>query len=276
MVVCNPPWEDFNNAERAEYPEMTAKSVSKPMAVLQTALEARPEALGFVLPQGFLKQSRYAVLRQQVADTYGKVELTSLPDRVFQRAGFEASVLVASELRSGSETGPTRLRSTVVEDRDRAAFLATGNFSTEHRRDKDVTGGDLWIGVLYELWEFLQNHPRLGSVADVYRGLQWLRQKEGYSSAPKEGFKPGVFAPRRSLLQFEITNFTHLDMKPGKRPASGPTDPALGQAEGARECCPTVTRTVADGSGVRFKGPRGFAGVLRYLVAGPQYALGGD
>ena len=201
---------------------MTAKSVSKPIAVLQTALEARPEALGFVLPQGFLKQSRYSALRQQVADIYGKVELTSLPDRVFKRAGFEASLLVASELRRGSETGPTRLRSTVVEDRDRAAFLATGNFSTEHRRDKEVTGGELWIGILDELWEFLQDHPRLGSVADVYRGLQWLRQREGYSTAPKEGFKPGVFAPARSLLQFEISNFTYLDMNPENVLLPGP------------------------------------------------------
>ena len=222
VILCNPPWEDFNNAERAEYQEMTAKSVSKPMAVLQTALEARPEALGFVLPQGFLKQSRYAVLRQQVADNYGKVELTSLPDRVFQRAGFEASVLVASELRSGSETGPTRLRSTVVEDRGRAAFLTTGNVSTENRRNRDVTGGDLWIGVLDELWEFLHDHPRLGGVADVYRGLQWLKQQEGYSTAAKEGFKPGVFAPRRSLLQFEITNSTYLDMNPESVLLPGP------------------------------------------------------
>ena len=222
VILCNPPWENFDTDERAEYPEMTAKSVSKPIAVLQTALEARPEALGFVLPQGFLKQSRYAVLRQQVADTYGKVELTSLPDRVFQRAGFEASVLVASELRSGAGKGPTRLCSTVVEDWDRAAFLTTGNFSREHRREKEVTGGDLWIGVLDELWEFLQDHPRLGGVADVYRGLQWFNQQEGYSTAPKDGFKPGVFAPRRSLFQFEITSSTYLDMNPESVLLPGP------------------------------------------------------
>ena len=222
VILCNPPWKDFETDERAEYPEMTAKSVSKPMAVMQTVLEARPEALGFVLPQGFLKQKRYAVLRQQVADIYGKVELTSLPDRVFQRAGFEASVLVASEVRSTTGTGPTKLRSTVIEDRDRASFLATGNFSTERRRDRVVASGNLWIGVLDELWEFLQDHPRLGSVADVYRGLQWERQQEGYSTAPREGFRPGVFAPRRSLLQFEIMNSTYLDTNPQNVLLPGP------------------------------------------------------
>ena len=93
VVLCNPPWEDFDANERVEYPEMATKSISRPMTVLRTVLEMRPDAIGFVLPQGFLRQQQYADLRQQVADTYGRVELTSLPDRVFQRAGFEAAVL---------------------------------------------------------------------------------------------------------------------------------------------------------------------------------------
>ena len=222
VVLCNPPWEDFNTPERAQYPEMAARSVSKPMAVLQTILEARPEALGFVLPRGFLRQSRYAVLRQQVADTYGKVELTSLPDRVFQRAGFEATILVACELRNSAEAGRTRLYSTTVEDRDRASFLATGHVTAERHRGRIVKGGDLWIGILDELWEFLEDHPQLGSVADVYRGLQWRQQKEAHSVVPKNGFEPGVFVPRRSLIQFEIVNTVYLDASPSSVLFPGP------------------------------------------------------
>ena len=101
VVLCNPPWVGFEDGERAEYADMAAKSFSKPMAVLRTILEARPEAIGFVLPQGFLRQKQYANLRQQIADLYGRVELTSLPDRIFQKAGFEAALLVASELPPG-------------------------------------------------------------------------------------------------------------------------------------------------------------------------------
>src|SRR4029077_17734612 len=56
VVLCNPPWGEFEALERVEYPEMAGKSFSKPMAVLRTVLEARPEAIGFVLPQGFLRQ----------------------------------------------------------------------------------------------------------------------------------------------------------------------------------------------------------------------------
>ena len=64
VILCNPPWEDFDAGERAEYPEMAAKSFSKPMAVLRTILDARPGAIGIVLPQGFLRQQQYADLRQ--------------------------------------------------------------------------------------------------------------------------------------------------------------------------------------------------------------------
>jgi hypothetical protein len=52
IVLCNPPWQDFEEEERAEYPEMATKSFFKPMAVLQTVLEAESEGIGFVLPQG--------------------------------------------------------------------------------------------------------------------------------------------------------------------------------------------------------------------------------
>jgi hypothetical protein len=110
IVLCNPPWEDFDTTERAEYSDMAAKSFSKPMAVLRTILEARPEAIGFVLPQGFLRQQQYAGLRQRVSDIYGRVELTSLPDRGFRRAGFEAALLVASERREVPAKGPTKAR----------------------------------------------------------------------------------------------------------------------------------------------------------------------
>lgn len=222
VVLCNPPWEDFDAAERAEYPDMAAKSFSKPMAVLRTVLDARPEGLGFVLPQGFLRQQQYSDLRQRVAELYGRVELTSLPDRVFQRAGFEAAVLVASERRPEAITGTTKLLSTVVEDRDRTAFLATGKVSAERRRTRLVSSGDLWIGQLDEVWEFLARFPRLGGVADVYRGMKWWEQASGVSKMPRDGFVPGVFKPKDSLTQYTIGATVFLNMDPAAAMFPGP------------------------------------------------------
>jgi len=230
VVLCNPPWEDFDTAEREQYAEMASKSFSKPMAVLRTVLDAKPQAIAFVLPRGFLRQQQYGGLRQLVADLYGRVELTSLPDRIFQRAGFEAALLVASERRPESESGFTKLVSTVVEDRDRMAFLTAGKVTAERRRMKFVRRGDLWIGQLDELWEHLERYPKLGAFADVHRGLQWRAQSAGVSRARQEGFKRGVFHPSDSLRQFEILQTVYLNtaeaaayrLAPLRRPWSKP------------------------------------------------------
>jgi hypothetical protein len=222
VVLCNPPWEDFEAEERARYPEMAAKSYSKPMAVLRTVLDFEPEGIGFVIPQGFLRQKQYSQLRQAIADRYKHVELTSLPDRVFQRAGFEAAVLIATGRRVGAEDRQVQLVSTVVSDSDRADFLATGKVTAERRRSKSVNAGDLWIGELDELWEIVERLPRLATMADVYRGLKWWKQNDGLSKSPRQGFAPGVFKPADSLRQFSLSNSVYLNLSPEAAMFPGP------------------------------------------------------
>ncbi len=221
IVLCNPPWGQFDAEERVKYPEMAAKSFSKPMAVLRTVLDAEPEGIGFVLPQGFLRQQQYHQLRQAVADLYQRVELVSLPDRTFQRAGFEGALLIANDRYAGARR-EVRLVSTVVSDNDRGEFLATGKVTAERRRIKVVQSGDLWIGELDELWELLKRFPRLGQFADVYRGLKWWKQEEGASSTPKEGYLPGVLAPADSLRQFALKSRLFLNMAPAEAMFRGP------------------------------------------------------
>jgi type I restriction-modification system DNA methylase subunit len=222
IVLCNPPWHDFEAEERAEYPEMATKSFSKPMAVLQTVLEAAPEGIGFVLPQGFLRQQQYSHLRQMVVDRYQRIELTSLPDRIFQRAGFEGAVLIASDRRGEAKQRQVNLVSSVVSDRDRADFLATGKLTAERRRSIAVYSGDLWIGELDELWEVAERFPRLGEMAAVCRGLKWWKQGSGVSKSPRDGFAPGVFKPADSLAQYCLRNFVHLNMCPDAAMFPGP------------------------------------------------------
>lgn len=222
VVLCNPPWEDFEADARAEYPEMAAKSFSKPIAVLRTILDSEPEGIGFVIPQGFLRQQQYGQLRQAIADRYQRVELTSLPDRVFQRAGFEAAVLIATDRRVEAKERQVQLVSTVVADRDRAEFLATGKITAERRRTKAVHSGDLWIGELDELWELAERLPRLGVMADVYRGLKWWKQGSGLSKVPRRGFAPGVFKPADLLAQFSLRNTVYLNMSPEAAMFPGP------------------------------------------------------
>ncbi|WP_168454048.1 HsdM family class I SAM-dependent methyltransferase [Sphingopyxis microcysteis] len=215
IILCNPPWEDFDAEERQLYPEMAAKSVSKPMAVLRTLIEARPDGLGIILPHGFLRQQQYAGLRQLLADQYDSIELTALPQRVFQHASFEAAIVVATGLRDATlqENAPTSLRSIEVAGRDRDEFLASGKTTAERHRIKPVRSGELWIGALDEVWEYLADYPTLGGKAEVNRGLQWISQSAGWSAVPREGFKPGVLKPADSLLQFGLTTTGYVDMR---------------------------------------------------------------
>lgn len=213
IVLCNPPWEDFDLAERTQYPEIATRSLSKPMAVLRTVLDSKPPAIGFVLPQGFLRQKQYAELRQKIADLYGNIELTSLPDRTFQQAGFETALLVASDRRPDDSVAPSKLVSTVVEDRDRLAFLSSGVVTAERRRQKLVSDGGLWVGALDELWEYVNGYPHLGSKAEIYRGLQWVSQDDGRCEEPRPGYARGVFKPADSLVQFGIKSTSFLDVR---------------------------------------------------------------
>jgi len=92
LVVGNPPFEDFTAEERLEYAEAFAISPSKAMVALHAAIDAKPEALGFVLPRGVLQQTKYRKLRRRLAAAYGRVELVSLPDRIFEKATYPCAL----------------------------------------------------------------------------------------------------------------------------------------------------------------------------------------
>jgi len=222
VILCNPPFEDFNAEERARYPEAFRRSFSKPMVALHAALDCRPDAIGFVLPQGFLGQQQYAGLRERVARTYSSVELVSLPDRIFEKSGYESALLIATDPRQGSDSALTKLRSVTVKDADRLEFLRSGVTSAPRHRTSLVRNARLWIGTLDELWEHLARNPRLGDVAKIYRGLQWWHQKDGVSKEPREGFRPGVYRPLESLEPFRILRTAWLNFDPTSLMYPGP------------------------------------------------------
>ncbi len=213
VVLCNPPFEKFNLEGRQKYPEMIARTVSRPMAVLHTVLDQQPAAIGFVLPHGILRQKQYAKLRARITELYSEVELVSLPDRIFAKAGYESALLIATEPRLTSQM-QTTLISTVVNDADQKEFLETGKTSESRRTTKRVADSWLWIGALDDVFEYLDRNPRLSSVADIYRGLEWWKQHEGVSQEPRDGFRPGVYRPAKSLTPFKIHGSVYLNFNP--------------------------------------------------------------
>lgn len=214
VILCNPPFEAFTAEDRARYP-VAAQTYSKPVAVLNAALDAHPLALGFVLPRPFILDKQFGEQRRKVEKLYGSVELVELPDRTFGASVIESALLIATEKRPPAPA-TISLRSTEVADRDRVSFLRTGKTTSQRvltRPIADEPTGDLWIPPLPELWRYLETYRRLGETLKPTWGLQWTyNQTEAFSEKRQPGFRKGLHGARR-LRQFVRNKPVWLDYR---------------------------------------------------------------
>jgi hypothetical protein len=223
LILCNPPFEDFTVEERQDYPEAFAVSPSKAMVALHAAIDARPEALGFVLPRGVLQQAKYRKLRSRLAAAYARVELVSLPDRIFEKATYPCALLIASDRRPlANATMPVRLISKTVADAGRAQFLVNGVVTSRRETIRPASEGDLWIGELDAIWSYLADAPLLGDHVEIFRGLQWRSQREGVHDEPGPKRVRGLYKPADSLMPFSLMRPVWLSTDPGLNLYPGP------------------------------------------------------
>ncbi len=215
VILCNPPFEAFSPEERNTY-ALARQTYSKPVAVLDAALAARPRALAFVLPRPFIQDRQFAEQRRQVEALYGTVELVELPDRIFGAAVIESALLIARDLRT-EQADRIALLSTEVADRDRLAFLKTGKVSVQRALERpmdDPPQGNLWIPPLHRLWAYLSHNPVLGQSLEVHRGIEWnYAQDLAWSHEERPGYQCG-FATARNLKQFVLPQSVWLDCRP--------------------------------------------------------------
>ena len=222
LVLCNPPFEVFTAEERLGYPEAFAVSPSKAMFALHAAIDAAPEGLGFVLPRGFLQQTQYRQLRTRLAATYGRVELVSLPDGIFEKATYPCALVVAADRRLTDAAKPVQLNVKIVADADRERFLADGSVTSERQSIRAAPDGNLWISELDALWAYLTEAPRLGEFAEIGRGLQWRLQRTGVLNEPGPMRKLGLYRPADSLKPFHLLNPVWLSTDPQLSHRLGP------------------------------------------------------
>ncbi|HEX7882124.1 MAG TPA: N-6 DNA methylase [Afipia sp.] len=217
VILCNPPFEAFSQEDREVY-ALARQTYSKPVAVLNAALAARPLALAFVLPRPFIQDRQFAEQRRQIEALYGTVELVELPDRIFGAAVIESALLIARDLRP-AQADTIALLSTEVADRDRLAFLKTGKVTVQRTLERPVDDrpqGDLWIPPLHTLWAHLAHNPMLGEQLEVHRGLEWnYAQDRAWSREPEPGYRLG-FATARNLNQFVLPQPVWLDCRAEK------------------------------------------------------------
>ena len=215
IVLCNPPFQDFTNEERSKY-RIPATQYSKPVEILDAVLDAGPRALAFVLPRAFILHRKFAKQRQRLEEQYCNLEIVELPDRIFRASRIESSLLVASEPRQTSSPPFTVLRSTVVSDEDRTAFLSTGQVTTTRvvkRAFPPSEQGKLWIPALRSLWEYLGQSPCLGDFFTIHRGIEWQSKQQGaWAVEPRPGYRRGLHTARH-MSQYALPDPVWLDCR---------------------------------------------------------------
>ncbi|MBY2915351.1 N-6 DNA methylase [Rhizobium leguminosarum] len=174
VIVCNPPFEAFTQSDKDRYP-LAKQTHSKAIAALSVALDAKPVALGFVLPQSFILERQFAEQRRRLEGLYGTVEILKLPDGIFGASDVESSAVIARDLREPSNEVIT-LRSAEVAERDRLSFLKSGQTTVTRELTRSVAenrAGELWIPPLTNVWRYLDTYPSLGSKLGPRWGIRW-------------------------------------------------------------------------------------------------------
>lgn len=214
VILCNPPFEAFSPAERRKY-ALANQTYSKPVAVLDAALDAAPLAMAFVLPRPFIQDRQFAEQRRHIEQLYGDIELVELPDRIFGAAATESAMLIARD-RQALDAKRISLVSTEVADRDRVDFLKTGKVTVQRSAERAVTDpprGDLWIPPLNDVWTHLTLHPQLGNRLVAHRGIEWqYEQDRAWSHDRQPGYCAG-FHIARNVSQFVLPQPVWLDCR---------------------------------------------------------------
>ena len=212
VVLCNPPFGRFDSDERRRY---GPSFVAKPAELLHLVLEdLHPDGvLGFVLPFVAVDGQGYKAIRERLARRFASLEWTVLPDRAFE-ADAEIALLIATEPMPHDVTRVSFRR---VDD-DASAwerFKQEHDVSSEYSANFGLAGArsGFTIPALQEVWDFLVNHPRLGEVAEIHRGLEWHERSTFVSEQPAPGFCLGV-PPRTKFNVFEVPPMRYLSLRP--------------------------------------------------------------
>jgi type I restriction-modification system DNA methylase subunit len=223
IVLCNPPFEEFTSAERAELDSYGF--LQKPAELLQRVLKNPPKLLGVVLPRVFTFGLTYLSLHRQLAEVYARIELIALPE-VFNYSYAPTILLIASECEE-------KHREVVVTRREvskqESVFLSPETEPSGHTEALAIAGTHvstftLWSAQLSELWHYLELFPKLGTQAVIHQGIHWKGRKKPYkqreprtdviSDVDRPGYKKGYARVRGSLRQYSIRGFQYLSLRP--------------------------------------------------------------
>lgn len=205
ILLCNPPWQDFTNADRATYAAKgeELRYSNKAAEILARTLPHMPagSVFGVILPRGFLHSASAILLRKLLIEDFEIREICLLPDNVFFSADHESAVVLGRKRTSRTITNKLRYvrvrEKTLPEFRDRYKALTevvpqAGFLDSEYY--------DLRTPELGSVWEYCRKVKPLEEIADIGKGFDFKGKDlpKGVATFSKTKFPGGT----RGFLKF--------------------------------------------------------------------------
>jgi len=213
IVVGNPPFEKI---------EGVTPETPKPKELLKRILPKLPDGalFGFVLPQSFLDGTDYKSERQIFHDSFEILNITTLPDRVFQYSDAETAIFIARKSK------PSKMSKVIcchVCDADRKNFKM--HFSPTFKDTvpasffKDKMDGRYFAPPFREIWEYLDENLKLSDIAEIKLGVQYelgLLKKIPKELIQNKSFPdsvPGISKVTKGFMQFTTSDIVFMSTK---------------------------------------------------------------
>lgn len=199
ILVGNPPFENI---------EGKTPDTPTPSELLRRALPALPSQslIGLVLPRSFVDGTDYKKEREMILTNFELISLTSLPDRIFLHSDMETAIIVARKQKPRSMANVIYRE---VRDKDRETFRVRNRITWEDKVPqsyfKDTMEGRLHVPLLREIWERLENYPRLGSLVQIKKGVEYklnIGMQKVIQATPFPNSKPGIAKITERSYQF--------------------------------------------------------------------------
>ncbi len=181
VLLANPPYEPFRVTEKNRY-----QKAGEPVTAITKAVEMLKRTLphlqpggvfGIVMPQGVLHDKESAEIRKLLLTDFQLSEISLFADNLFEESDHEVAVLMGRRLEP---TGSSTLMYRRVREHGMAAFKEQLAFSSEGEVPQasftTVAPVSLLLPDLPEVWDYLEDAPKLVACAKIQQGFQFLNE----------------------------------------------------------------------------------------------------
>jgi hypothetical protein len=177
ILLSNPPYEAFDDTDRARYTRLGERVTANTKAVemLKRTLPHLPAGgvFGVVMPVGVLHDKESRTVRKDLLKDFDLSEISVFADNLFEHGDHEVAVLMGRKKKSQSSSLAMMYRR--VREGGMAAFKERLTFSWEREvspsRFNQSNDAELRVPELDEVWRHLSSGPTLDDEATIGQGL---------------------------------------------------------------------------------------------------------